>query len=130
MRILIDEAALTNASNRPFSPNYPHLSNTCNNLNQLLWLLTFTPSPGPSDAGVFRQRAHIHVGLNPAVTRAHPRLPPRFITIVDRSGLHGRGIYNAHVLMEAVVASGLPYRVLPKLDKLSFKEQVRGYITV
>ena len=67
---------------------------------------------------------HLAVGLDPSIFRSHPRLPPRFITVVDRSGLHGRGIFNNYVLQQAVEATGLPYRILPKLDELTFKEQV------
>ena len=80
----------------------------------------------PSDAWMFRQRSHLQLaGLDPAAVPSHPRLPPRHITLIDRLGMHGRGIYNKQVLLDALAACDVPYTVVDRMDALSFAEQVR-----
>jgi hypothetical protein len=79
----------------------------------------------PADAWIFRQRAHMLAGLDPNSVLSHPRLPPRHITLIDRLGMHGRGIYNKGVLMAALAAADVPFTVVDRMDELSFAEQVR-----
>lgn len=78
----------------------------------------------PSDAWMFRQRAHMHVGLDPAAVPSHPRFPPRTITLLDRGGMHGRSIFNRAWLLATLNATGLPVTVVDRMDALSFAEQV------
>jgi hypothetical protein len=79
----------------------------------------------PADAWLYRQRAHLQAGLNPDAATAHPRFPPRTITVVDRAGHHGRGIWNRDWLLGELEATGLPVTVVDRMDELSFAEQVR-----
>lgn len=77
-----------------------------------------------SDAWIFRVRAYMHAGIDPAVTLAHPHHPPRHITMIDRAGMHGRSLWNRRVLLDALEASDVPYTLVDRMDGLSFKEQV------
>jgi hypothetical protein len=79
---------------------------------------------GRADAWLWRQYAYKSLGLLEKGLRSHPRYPPRKVTIIDRKGLNGRGIYNKQEIFDAVAATGLPYQIIPNMASLSFAEQV------
>ena len=79
---------------------------------------------GRADAWMWRHYAYKALGLGAKGIRSHPRYPPRKVTIIDRKGLNGRGIYNKQELIDAVAATGLPYQVVPNMASMSFAEQV------
>ena len=79
---------------------------------------------GRADAWLFRQYAYQEAGLLTKGIRPHPLYPPRKITIIDRKGLVGRGIYNRDEVVEAANNTGLPVELVPSLGKLSFEQQV------
>ena len=79
---------------------------------------------GRSDAWMWRQYAYAATGLLQKGYASHPKYPPRKVTIIDRKGLNGRGIFNKDELLEAVAATGLPYQLVPNMAALSFDQQV------
>lgn len=79
---------------------------------------------GRADAWLWRHYAYKALGLGAKGLRSHPRYPPRKVTIIDRKGLNGRGIYNKQALIDAVAAMGLPYEVVPNMASMSFAQQV------
>ena len=79
---------------------------------------------GRADAAVFRQYAYQVAGLPARGVLPHPRYPPRMITVLDRKGMNGRGIFNRELLIELVAATGVPYRLVSTMGSMSFAEQV------
>jgi hypothetical protein len=79
---------------------------------------------GRSDAWLYRQYAYMMAGLPEKGIKSHPLYPPRKITVIDRKGMNGRGIYNRDELIAAVEATGLPYELVGNMAKLSFAQQV------
>jgi hypothetical protein len=79
---------------------------------------------GRADAAMFRQYAYQVAGLPARGVLPHPRFPPRMITVLDRKGMNGRGIYNRDLLIERVAATGVPYRLVSTMGSMSFAEQV------
>lgn len=79
---------------------------------------------GRADAWLFRQYAYMEADLVKKGIKPHPLYPPRKITIIDRKGLVGRGIYNRDEVVQASMDTGLPVELVPSLGKLTFEEQV------
>ena len=77
-----------------------------------------------ADGWMFRQYAYQYTGLAAAGVRSHPRYPPRKITVIDRKGMNGRGVYNKEALLEAIKATGCPYQIVPNMASLTFRDQV------
>jgi hypothetical protein len=80
---------------------------------------------GRADAALLRERAYHRAGLTQLGTSTKPLYPPRKITVIDRKGMNGRGIYNFKEILEAVKATGLPYEEINTLAKMSFADQVQ-----
>ena len=72
-----------------------------------------------------RQYAYKSTGLSARGVAAHAAHPPRQITVLDRRGLHGRGVFNHDEFSAALNATGLPVQFVGRMDHLSFEEQVR-----
>lgn len=79
---------------------------------------------GRMDGWLLRQYAYMSAGLPEKGIMAHPKYPPRKITILDRKNLNGRSIYNRDEVIDAVRETGLPFEVVPSMHSLSFKQQV------
>ncbi len=79
---------------------------------------------GRADAWMFRQYAYQYTRIADEGARSHPVYPPRHITILDRQGMNGRGFFNRDQLIAAVAATGLPYKVVNTMGKMSFRDQV------
>lgn len=86
---------------------------------------------GRAEAMLFRQLAYNRAGIGfnkakgtSAPVLPHPAYPPRKITLIDRKGMNGRGIYNRPDIVKAVEATGVPFEEVNSMAKLSFAEQV------
>ena len=77
-----------------------------------------------SDGWMFRQYAYQNTGLTAAGILTHGMYPPRRITILDRKGLHGRGIFNRDEVIEAAQATGLEVVLVGRMDHMTFAQQV------
>ena len=62
---------------------------------------------GRSDAAMWRDYAYARAGLTQRGIQTRPQYPPRKITIIDRKGFNGRGIYNLDEVVAAVAAEAL-----------------------
>jgi len=80
---------------------------------------------GRSDAALLRQKAYNRAGLTGLGVIPRPRYPPRKVTIIDRKGMNGRGIFNFKEIVEVVKGMGLPYELVTTMAKLSFADQVQ-----
>jgi hypothetical protein len=77
-----------------------------------------------TDAWRWRQYAYMAVGLTARGVLTQAMYPPRRVTVIERRGQTGRGILNMDDVMAAVNATWLPVTVVPRMDFLSFGEQV------
>lgn len=82
-----------------------------------------TPSPDPAVAAA-AQRALVEE-RRATMAVAHPRHPPRKVTIIGRKGQNGRGIYNIDKVVAALSATGIPYEMVATMSSLSFETQVQ-----
>ena len=80
---------------------------------------------GRADASLLRQKAYMRAGLTAMGVVPRPMYPPRKITVIDRKGMNGRGIFNFKEIVEVVKATGLPYELITTMAKLSFADQVQ-----
>ena len=80
---------------------------------------------GRADAWLFRQYAYQAAGLHTQGILPHPKYPPRSITILDRKGMNGRGIYNRDLLVQLAEETGVPVRLVFSMASMSFAEQVK-----
>ena len=79
---------------------------------------------GRADAWLFRQYAYQMAGLHVKGISPHPKYPPRKITIIDRKGMNGRGIFNRELLVDLVRDTGVPYELVSTMASSSFNAQV------
>ena len=77
-----------------------------------------------ADAWMFRQYAYNVAGLSARSVLTHSMYPPRRITILDRKGLHGRGIFNRDEVLAAANATGLEVVIIGRMDHMTFAQQV------
>lgn len=80
---------------------------------------------GRADADILRQAVYHHVGLMQRGVTPRPLYPPRRITVIDRKGMNGRGIYNRDDVVKVVEDSGVPFELVNSMAKLSFADQVQ-----
>ena len=71
-------------------------------------------------AGGFRASAHAHAGVDSPAAAALPRR----ITVMDRADLGGRSWWNKADILAAARATGLEVAEIPRMDFLSFQQQV------
>jgi len=79
---------------------------------------------GRADASLFRERAYQKVNLGQLGIISKPQYVPRKITVIDRKGMNGRGIFNFKEIIEAVKQTEVPYEEVNTMAKLSFADQV------
>lgn len=77
-----------------------------------------------ADAWMWRQYAYMATGLTAKGVLTQSIYPPRRITVIERKGQTGRGLFNLPEVMELVRATGLPVEVVPRMDYLTFAQQV------
>ena len=77
-----------------------------------------------ADAWMFRQYAYTATGLAAKGVLSQAMYPPRKIVVIERKGQHGRGIFNVEDVVAAAHATGLPVEVVPRMDYLTFPQQV------
>ena len=80
---------------------------------------------GRADAALFRERAYLKAGLGQLGKLSKPTYVPRKITVIDRKGMNGRGIFNFKDIISAVKETGVPYEEINTMAKLSFSDQVQ-----
>jgi hypothetical protein len=78
-----------------------------------------------ADADIFRQSIYHRVGLMQRGISPRPIYPPRKITVIDRKGMNGRGIFNLPDVIRAVDESGVAFELVDSMARRSFADQVQ-----
>jgi hypothetical protein len=67
----------------------------------------------------------MRTGLAARGVRTHERYAPRAITYLELFANDGRYVANRDEVVAAIIATGLPYRIVGNFSRLPFEEQVR-----